>query len=318
VVASPARVVLAPSVLAAAEARRCITERLVEAGLDDLVDDAALAVTELVSNVVLHTRSAATVWVDVTPDSARVHVHDDADLPPVRGLLDELAISGRGLLMVERLTQQWGVTRVPDGGKIVWFELIRDAARPLGDLTADDLLDMWDDSDPVLDDVAASRPAGSCHIELPAVATATLVATKTHIEDLVRDLTLLIAGSQRALDHGPGVDRPGLVELAARVNALAAEVADLRHALHCTALHALHADLPDVVIVLDLDPALAASVEAYRDALDEADVHCHAGALLVEDSPSSTSARFRRLYLTAIAEQLRACERAGADTDSSQ
>ena len=47
--------------------------------------------------------------------------------------------TGRGLVLVEQLSENWGV-EPRDGGKVVWFELCREPA----EMTVD--LDAWDDA----------------------------------------------------------------------------------------------------------------------------------------------------------------------------
>jgi anti-sigma regulatory factor (Ser/Thr protein kinase) len=93
-------------------------------GLDDLADDSALVVTELVANAAKHTD---TVLVRVSinrpePDHVRVDVADRSPMLPVlrpTGTDDE---GGRGLALVDALTSRWG-TETLRKGKRVWGEL---------------------------------------------------------------------------------------------------------------------------------------------------------------------------------------------------
>jgi hypothetical protein len=54
-----------------------------------------------------------------------ISVSDDAPtMPFVAAGVDPLAVGGRGVLMVQRLAQEWGVTPRDGGpGKVVWFRL---------------------------------------------------------------------------------------------------------------------------------------------------------------------------------------------------
>jgi hypothetical protein len=54
----------------------------------------------------------------------RVAVRDDNPALPVVGHHPDLtAESGRGLLLVSTLADDWGVESTESGGKAVWFEL---------------------------------------------------------------------------------------------------------------------------------------------------------------------------------------------------
>ncbi|WP_017933675.1 ATP-binding protein [Nocardioides sp. Iso805N] len=91
-----------------------------------LRDDAALLVSELMSNAVRHGAGLALLTVSLHDGALTVAVHDDGvGLPLVRtGIGDPSAASGRGLGIVQRLADQWGVD-VDQGreGKTVWFRL---------------------------------------------------------------------------------------------------------------------------------------------------------------------------------------------------
>jgi anti-sigma regulatory factor (Ser/Thr protein kinase) len=86
-------------------------------------DDVQLVVSELVTNATLH--GAPPVAVELAWDAERIRIAvSDGDLgavavtpPPHRGIH-----GGRGLAIVERLAERWGVERIP-GGKMVWAEL---------------------------------------------------------------------------------------------------------------------------------------------------------------------------------------------------
>jgi anti-sigma regulatory factor (Ser/Thr protein kinase) len=89
-------------------------------------DSAALLVTELVTNAVLHAHgSGLCLTVDeTTTNGMHVAVRDDSCVDPV-GPGDAPGwdqTSGRGLLLVEALSSCWGWEPLPTG-KRVWFEL---------------------------------------------------------------------------------------------------------------------------------------------------------------------------------------------------
>jgi anti-sigma regulatory factor (Ser/Thr protein kinase) len=89
----------------------------------DLVDVALLGVNELVTNALLHARTAARVELDLDDHRLLVLVSDGGltgELEPQES--DPSASRGRGLLLVEALTDAWGSER-SSRGTTVWFEL---------------------------------------------------------------------------------------------------------------------------------------------------------------------------------------------------
>jgi anti-sigma regulatory factor (Ser/Thr protein kinase) len=108
----------------ASRARRFITDFCQAAKLPaDMCHTAALLVSELVTNAVIHGRTSATIEVHQPPGTLRVAVRDDNPvLPPVGELPSLTAESGRGLTIVSVLADNWGIEAV-EGGKAVWFEL---------------------------------------------------------------------------------------------------------------------------------------------------------------------------------------------------
>jgi anti-sigma regulatory factor (Ser/Thr protein kinase) len=87
---------------------------------DDVYQDAAMVVTELVANAVDHARTASTVTVDWDERGLCVAVRDARPGPaPEPGPIDAAAPRGRGLQMVDALSVRWGVTPHGDG-KTVW------------------------------------------------------------------------------------------------------------------------------------------------------------------------------------------------------
>jgi anti-sigma regulatory factor (Ser/Thr protein kinase) len=97
-----------------------------EWGIGNLGDSTELLVTELIANAVRASRemtraSAVRLWL--LSDSAQILilVWDASPQPPVlMGVTDE-AEHGRGLMLVEAVSQQWGwYSREDDDGKFVW------------------------------------------------------------------------------------------------------------------------------------------------------------------------------------------------------
>lgn len=85
-------------------------------------DDAALVVTELATNAVVHTGSPFTVDVAAADSAMRVSVRDEARLDGASPGGALLAAPGHGLSVVSAVAVTWGVEETADG-KTVWAEL---------------------------------------------------------------------------------------------------------------------------------------------------------------------------------------------------
>ncbi|MET7487321.1 ATP-binding protein [Streptomyces sp. NPDC005538] len=104
--------------------RRIVRSCLLEWGMPELSDAVELAMTELVANVVRHVpdRRCALLLLRV-PTGVRVEVSDgSSQLPDLNAELDTESENGRGLVLLDAVTDKWGVTRKAGGGKTVWFE----------------------------------------------------------------------------------------------------------------------------------------------------------------------------------------------------
>ena len=104
------------------EARCFVIDTLNAWGLEQLVDDGSIVVSELVTNAIIHAESDFAVSVSSHGDAVRLSVRDDSPVAPVMRSPLPVAISGRGLRIVTALAQRWGTDLVGDG-KVVWVEL---------------------------------------------------------------------------------------------------------------------------------------------------------------------------------------------------
>jgi anti-sigma regulatory factor (Ser/Thr protein kinase) len=109
-----------PEASSAREARSFVADALPD--LDGLDTRVALAVSEVASNAILHARTPFTVRVLVDPDRVRVEVTDQDPHMPVRQDYSADSVTGRGLAIVEELSDRWGADG-HEGDKTVWFEI---------------------------------------------------------------------------------------------------------------------------------------------------------------------------------------------------
>ena len=116
---------------AARHARDAISTFVSEPGMRELRETCVLLVSEVVTNALRHTDGQ--IWLELWryPDRLRVEVSDETSRGLVtggHGLLDE---SGRGVPLMDVLSDAWG-TAPRGAGKVVWFELALPAAPEAG------------------------------------------------------------------------------------------------------------------------------------------------------------------------------------------
>jgi anti-sigma regulatory factor (Ser/Thr protein kinase) len=92
-----------------------------EWGLAAVSDDVQLLVSELVTNAVKASPAGAAVRLWVTSDRRRivVMVWDASPELPAMSYPDDEAPTGRGLMIVDALANDWGAYPA-DAGKVVW------------------------------------------------------------------------------------------------------------------------------------------------------------------------------------------------------
>ncbi|MFC9272923.1 SpoIIE family protein phosphatase [Streptomyces zhihengii] len=93
-------------------------------GARERADEIELAADEMITNALMHTDGGAVVTVRVLTGARRrlrVEVEDRSSALPRRRDAGEDGVSGRGLLLVDRLSDAWGV-EARGSGKSVWCE----------------------------------------------------------------------------------------------------------------------------------------------------------------------------------------------------
>ena len=275
---------LAPEPAAARIARQAVAEVLAREGFPSRVYDAELAVSEIVTNAVLHGREPITLRFLATDTGIRVEVHDGSPVSPAFSMLDPTAVTGRGLLLVSAVSDGWGVDP-DDHGKTVWFGLDRFRPDPAEEEETERLLASW--ADGLEQDPARER----VRVVLTDVDAHLLGESEAHSEGLLRELSLVGEDS-------PHHDKA--VAIARASGPLDALRLDVRHQVAM----ALHEGRPTLDVTLTVRREDAEQVRDFMYALEEADRLSRLGELLLVPTPPETSA-FRTAFLSRLLDQLR-------------
>ncbi len=180
---APVRVSLPPLPESARDARAFVRSALTGVVRDQLVDDAQLAVTEAVTNAVVHAGTDVHLAVSAELGVVRITVSDGSHRAPrARGYADT-AGTGRGLRLLTELATCWGVDPYPDG-KTVWFELGPGSSPGVE----------WPHATEAVGDPGAADPlpaTGSTLVRLLNTPVLLYAAWRQHAEALLREYFLL-------------------------------------------------------------------------------------------------------------------------------
>ncbi|MGH9107230.1 MAG: ATP-binding protein [Acidimicrobiales bacterium] len=309
---------LPPELHSVSEARAKLGEAARSWGCpSELVEDARLVLSELMSNGVLHARTELEVALSQRDGGGlRIEVHDASAapvLPPLdvakaaanllddplpsellAELLTEPAATGRGLAVVSALSRTWGWSSDRAGGKVVWAEL---ASGP-GEQAAPERGNGGRPGYPI-------RP-----VRLIAVPVRLLKVSEDHFDDLFRELQMAhmakpVAGTPAPVQAVAPPGRPpgGLAgggdallvtgKLASLAEDVRSRVAWMREPVRRAIWEATRRGdrLLDINIVADagMPPVL----EAMEDLLAQAAKAAKAGLLLTEP-PSAEVVGWRR------------------------
>jgi anti-sigma regulatory factor (Ser/Thr protein kinase) len=267
-------------------ARALLREVLAGGPLVHRLEDGELALSELVTNAVLHGRDPLAARVLLGQDVLRVEVSDANPVSPSFSMLDQTAVTGRGLLLIGAVSDRWGV-EPSSSGKIVWFELL--AGRDVQTvLDVDALLASWGD------ELACDPADETVRVVLTDLDVALVARAESHVEGLLRELKFpLAAGTASAAARRPAGN---VVSAAAAVDLLRA------HLRHQVAV-ALARGQRQVDVELTVRRRDAEAVRDLMHALDEADRLSRTGRLLLTPAPVALSDA-RRAYLRRILAQL--------------
>lgn len=112
---------LAPTVDSVGVGRRLVAEALSEWDLESLAYTATLLTSEVLTNSLLHARTPIVLTVErSSPTTVTISVHDESRLVPRRRRHAQDATTGRGLELLDRLSQSWRV-QPDETGKTLTF-----------------------------------------------------------------------------------------------------------------------------------------------------------------------------------------------------
>jgi len=118
---------LVQSAMAPSDARTIVRQMCNEMHVEDLTDTATLLTSELVTNALRHGTGPMHLDIACTRGRFVVSVYDADPQPPKRRRAHSRDPGGRGLSLVQNLSEDWGYQQVPNDGKAVWFMLRPDS-----------------------------------------------------------------------------------------------------------------------------------------------------------------------------------------------
>jgi hypothetical protein len=245
----------------------------------------------------MHARTEMTLSMKLHGGGVKIAVTDSSHILPHWSPSSPTSLAGRGLPLVARLSQDWGVESLPEGGKCVWAQV--DTASIVADDDPEDLMELW------ADEPWPAEPASHSGINVDLdIDVAAMLDSRAHTEDLVRDLQLTLLSTSAAADTGRATrDQTTLVSLARQLHTANEQFHDARRQMFDQTVAAARCHETHTTLHLRLHPADAARARDWLRALDEADRLTANGTLLLPPFPAAMTA-FRRHYIGAIIEQL--------------
>lgn len=288
------------------DARSWVHQVCSEIGRDDLLECAALGVSELVTNALLHAAPPIQVQVRGTVDHPRIEVRDGSTRPPTLPSsetsplaldpdalfddLDEALLTfGRGLDMVARASVAWGA-EVEEDGKVLWFEPTSALAEDAGikGVLTNPLRDLEDDAV----ELGSGATTDLVDVDLLHVPVRAHLSFQRHYRELRRELRLLSLAHEADYPHAKNLsDLFGSLEGRLRRDLATDQVETARRR------SAEHVDLS-----VRLSSARVVRVRQLSELLDLADDFCREQRLLVLGR-TSEQVRFQQWLLGQYVDQ---------------
>lgn len=106
------------------KARNFIGQYLAAHDLQYLSDDVRLVTSELATNAIEHARTPFVLTLCETGGVVRLTVRDGSSSVPMMTTPHVMDLSGRGLVLVQQLSHEWGATTDASGSKSVWASFV--------------------------------------------------------------------------------------------------------------------------------------------------------------------------------------------------
>jgi PAS domain S-box-containing protein len=276
---------LAASPRSAGDARRFVRRLLDDAGRGSWSEAASLAVSELVTNAVLHAHTEVELTVVTAGDHLRIEVRDDNPALPAARSYDDHATTGRGLGLVAAVSDTHGIESLGGAGKVVWCSISAGLAED--ELAAQGAGTAWDDQAELAVAPVAPAAPDAVPVQLRQMPATLWLAAREHHDALLRELALLRLAADASADLSDVA--PAAVD-AARARLDAVVDADLERArdagvaaVPLPQYHpgALPAVPPTMQLVLQVRPSDAEDFARLQDVLDEGERLAADGRLLV-------------------------------------
>jgi len=288
---APASLTLSASARSVQDARRWVVEACQRIGRAELADCAEQAVSELVTNALLHAEPPLTLRLAGTATYPRIEVTDGSAKPPAPNerMTEEdelLSTVGRGLGIVAMCSVAWGA-RIHRDGKVVWFV---PASEPQADADLGSPQIEYDEiaprPEPTFEDPVTIHVLG---LPVPAY-----LDFRNHYQELRRELRLLALASEETYPVAGHLSE--LFRLFERDFRLSSGAQAVQGAISSGAKRV------DVEVVVDRSSI--ATVAHMIDVLELADAFCRAERLLAL-AASAEQRHFTRWYLGEFVRQSR-------------
>ena len=289
------RLDLTPEAPSATLARRFIRQLAASHALGgEVVDQLVLVGCELVTNAVLHARTALTLTLELYPDRVLVSVRDQSSAPAALRHYRPEALTGRGLALVSAISRRWGVD--PAGaGKRIWAEIERGSdQRPSAPVTP---RRPQSPPQPQAPEAAGTRP-----VRFVGVPVKAYLELQQYNDALIRELELigiaLDTPEPAAAPGSAGSDR--LVRLVEKFRAAFRDSSDQYRQVVAAADARGEAT---VDIEVRAAPSVVPAARSYVALLEEAEDLGRSGDLLIPVPPPYVRA-LRRWFVDQLAAQL--------------